>query len=82
MVENLLTQLELKLGAEAAGIESITIQNEQINLGYPEGKALPQPWEFDLKVRFGESSVWVPLDLMAKDWLKRLLTILEGLTAF
>jgi len=80
-VENLLSQLEIKLLAEVAGLEGISIQNGQINLQYPEGKPLPQPWEFDIKPRFGESSVWIPLDLKSGDWVGNLLTILEGLTS-
>jgi transcription-repair coupling factor (superfamily II helicase) len=79
-VENLLSQLEIKLLAEVAGLEGISIQNGQINLQYPEGKPLPQPWEFDIKPRFGESSVWIPLDLKSEDWVGKLIAILEGLT--
>jgi transcription-repair coupling factor (superfamily II helicase) len=81
-VENLLTQLELKLLAESAGLESISVQNRQITLGYPEGKALPQPWEFEIKVRFGESTVWLPLDLKDKSWVERLKSLLQGLVAY
>ncbi len=80
-VENLLLQLEIKLLAESAGLEGVSVQNEQINLQYPEGKPLPQPWEFDSRVRFGESSVWIPLDLQRGDWIEELISILEGLTS-
>jgi transcription-repair coupling factor (superfamily II helicase) len=80
-VENLLLQLEIKLLAESAGLEGISIQNGQLNLQYPEGKPLPQPWEFDSRVRFGESSVWIPLDLKRDDWVGELILTLEGLTS-
>ncbi len=80
-VENLLIQLGIKLLAESAGLEGISILNEQLNLQYPEGKPLPQPWEFDSRVRFGESSVWIPLDLKRGDWIEELISILEGLTS-
>lgn len=80
-VENLLLQLGIKLLAESAGLEGISILNEQLNLQYPEGKPLPQPWEFDSRVRFGESSVWIPLDLKRGDWIEELISILEGLTS-
>jgi transcription-repair coupling factor (superfamily II helicase) len=80
-VENLLSQLEIKLLAEVAGLEGISIQNGQINLQYPEGKPLPQPWEFDKKPRYGETSVWIPLDLKGGEWVGSLLAILEGLTS-
>jgi transcription-repair coupling factor (superfamily II helicase) len=81
-VSNLLTQLELKLLAEKAGIEIISVQNKQITLGYPEGMALPQPWEFDVKVRFGEFTVWLPIDLTNGGWITELKRILEGLVAY
>ncbi len=81
-VQNLLIQLELKLLAESAGVESITVESGKINLGYPEGKALPQPWEFETKVRFGESSVWLALNLNDQEWVNKLLAVLVGLTAY
>ena len=81
-VENLLRQLGLKVLAEAAGVESIFIQYGVIALGYPEGKALPQPWEFDLKVRFGESTVWLPINTHQKGWLDALQRVLEGLAVY
>ncbi|MCJ7734799.1 MAG: hypothetical protein MUP11_09645, partial [Anaerolineales bacterium] len=82
IVENLLIQLDLKLMAEKAGVESIFVQYGKIALGYPEGKALPQPWEFDAKVRFGESTVWLPLNPRGEGWIQGLLRILTSLTAF
>ena len=80
-VENLFIQLEIKLLTEAAGIEGISIQSGQINLQYPEGKPLPQPWEFNLRIRFGESSIWIPLDLGNDGWLADLIEVLKGLSA-
>ena len=80
-VENLLLQLEIKLLAESAGLEGISFLNGQLNLQYPEGKPLPQLWEFDSRVRFGESSVWIPLDFKSSDWVGELISILEGLTS-
>ena len=81
-VKNLLVQLKLKLLAEKAGLESIFVQYGKITLGYPEGKALPQPWEFDLKVRFGDSSVWLPVTPQQEDWIEKLSAVLEGLLAY
>ena len=81
-VENFILQLELKLLAEKAGVESIFVQYSKITLGYPEGKALPQPWEFDLKVRYGESSIWLPLNTGDGDWAEKLKKVLEGLIAY
>jgi transcription-repair coupling factor (superfamily II helicase) len=81
-VENFLIQLELKLLAEQAGVESIFIQYGKLALGYPEGKALPQPWEFEMKVRFGESTVWLPFDPGQEGWLENLKGVLKGLVMF
>jgi transcription-repair coupling factor (superfamily II helicase) len=81
-VENFLQLLEIKLYAELAGIESVSVQAKQINLGYPEGKPLPQSWDFESRVRFGESSVWLPLDLNSDDWVSELISILKGLTTY
>lgn len=81
-VKNLLRQLELKLLAEQAGVESIFIQYGKLALGYPEGKALPQPWEFDMKVKFGESTVWLPFDPGQESWFENLKAVLKGLVMF
>ncbi|RLD01328.1 MAG: transcription-repair coupling factor, partial [Chloroflexota bacterium] len=81
-VENLLLQLELKLLAETAGLESIFTQYGKLTLGYPEGKALPQPWEFDMKVRFGDSSIWLPFDEKEEGWVQKLISVLEGLISY
>jgi len=81
IVLNLLNQLELKLLAEGAGVESVFLQYGKITFGYPEGKALPQPWEFPFKVRFGESQVWLPIDQHQEGWFTELLEVLKGLQA-
>ena len=81
-VENLLTQLELKMLAEKAGVESIFIQYGKITLGYPEGKALPQPWEFDMKVRFGDSTIWLPFSEEDEGWVQKLISVLQGLISY
>ena len=81
-VENLLTQLELKVLGEKAGIESIFVQYGKLTLGYPEGKPLPQPWEFDRPPRFGESSIWLPIKPGQENWLEDLRLTLEGLTTY
>jgi len=81
-VENLLLQLELKLMAEKAGIESVFIQYGKITLGYPEGKALPQPWEFDMKIRYGDSSIWLPFNDKEEGWVQKLRSVLEGLVSY
>jgi transcription-repair coupling factor (superfamily II helicase) len=79
---NFLHQLELKLLAEQAGVESIFIQYKMIALGYPEGKALPQPWEFDMKVKFGESTVWLPFNAEMEGWVEKLKEVLKSLGSY
>jgi transcription-repair coupling factor (superfamily II helicase) len=81
-VENFLVQLEIKLKAEQAGLESIFIQYGKITLGFPQGKALPQPWEFEYKVRYGESSIWLPFNEKDENWVKKLFSVLEGLISY
>ena len=81
-VANFLHQLELKLLAEQAGVESIFVQYGKLTLGFPEGKSLPQPWEFDLKVRFGESTVWLPFNPDRENWLEELKGVLKGLVMY
>jgi len=81
-VDNLLLQLELKLLAEKAGLESIFTQYGKITLGYPEGKALPQPWEFDMQVRFGDSSIWLPFNEREEGWIQKLISVLENLISY
>jgi transcription-repair coupling factor (superfamily II helicase) len=81
-VENLLHQLEIKMLAEQAGLESIFIQYNKLALGYPEGKALPQPWEFEMKVQFGESTIWLPFNPGQKGWIGKLKEILQGLVMY
>jgi hypothetical protein len=74
--------LEIKLFAELAGIENISVVAGQINLGYPEGKPLPQSWEFEDQVRFGESSVWLPINLNKEEWVENLIKVLKGLSSY
>jgi len=81
-VENLLLQLELKLLAETAGLESIFTQYGKLTLGYPEGKAPPQPWEFDMKVRYGDSSIWLPFNDKEEGWVQKLISVLENLISY
>ncbi len=81
-VINFLNQLELKLLAEQAGVESIFTQYGKLALGFPEGKALPQPWEFDLKVKYGESTIWLPFNASQEDWLGNLKDVLKGLVSY
>lgn len=79
-VDNLFLQLTLKILARKAGIESITQRRGQLVLNYPEGAALPQPWEVGYRTRYGESSLWLELNLKEPGWSDQLIELLEGLS--
>lgn len=78
-MENLFTQLHIKLLAEDVGVEMITIRNENITLQYPEDAPMPQPWEVGSGVRIGENTLWLDFNLDDEEWFTKLTAILEGL---
>ncbi|MFO8037684.1 MAG: transcription-repair coupling factor [Anaerolineales bacterium] len=78
-VENILLQLRIRLLAEEIGVETISIQNEQITLQYPEDHPLPQRWEVSSDVRLGESTVWLNFNLKDHDWFPKLVKVLREL---
>jgi len=80
-VLDLLYQMKVKLRGEAAGIESITINNNQVLLSYPalpngvKDRGLP---EIDPNVRAGKNAYWVNIaDLSKDEWKARLLNVLQ-----
>jgi len=80
-VQDLLYQMKVKLRGEAAGIESIGINNSQILLSYPalpngiKDRNLP---EIDPTVRAGKNGYWINIaDLSGDEWKNRLLTVLH-----
>ncbi len=69
--------MKVKLRGEAAGIESISISNNQVLLSYPalpngiKDRHLP---EIDPTVRAGKNGYWVNItDLSSDEWKARLL---------
>jgi len=80
-VLDLLFQMKVKLRGEAAGIEAISINNNQVLLSYPplpngvKDRGLP---EIDPIVRAGKNGYWVNIaDLSKDEWKARLLSILQ-----
>ena len=80
-VLDLLFQMKVKLRGEAAGIESVSINNNQILLSYPalpngiKDRKLP---EIDPSVRVGKNGYWVNIaDLSKDEWEARLLNVLQ-----
>jgi len=79
-VHNLFVQLRIKLLAENAGLEVITVQNQRITLQYPEDHAMPQPWMVGPDVRIGENTLWLDFNLEHEGWLDKLTNVLKKLS--
>lgn len=78
-IENLFFQLQIKILAGKIGLESVSLQNDQLVLTYPEEAPLPQRWELDPGVRIGESSLWLNFNLEHPGWRERLIKVMESL---
>jgi transcription-repair coupling factor (superfamily II helicase) len=77
-VRNLFLQLRIKLLAENAGLASVTAENGQFALRYPEGEipaSLPDLGEL---VRVGKTALWMPY-IYLPDWPEQLIKVLERL---
>ena len=78
-LRNLILQLEMKLLAHRAGIESISVEGNQVLLQLtadPEERDLPALGE---DVRESKRGLWLPRH---DNWMKRLSEVLQALTAF
>lgn len=64
-VTNLFLQLKIKLMAEKAGLASITVENGQFVLRFPEGDIPESLPDFEPQVRVGKTALWIPL---GDDW--------------
>lgn len=78
-IENLFTQVRIKLKAEACGLSSVAMDGTFIVLKYPplpsEMKQRNLP-ELGLPVRKGKNAYWIPMD-KEKIWLKLLDSALD-----
>jgi transcription-repair coupling factor (superfamily II helicase) len=78
-VSNLFLQLRVRLMAENAGLASITVENGQFVLRFPEGEIPERLPDFGSQVRVGKTALWIPL---GNDWSDVLLGTLERLQNF
>ncbi len=81
MVENLIYQMRVKLRADAAGLQSVSAENNQLVLRYPAlSESLSQRVLSDLGpgVRGGKNAYWCSF-LREEGWRERLLEVLSRL---
>ncbi len=79
-VRNLLFQLKIKLLADQAGLASISAENGQFSLRFPnEEPPYPLPG-LNSTVRVGKTALWMAYNA-APDWEERLVEVLEQLIA-
>jgi transcription-repair coupling factor (superfamily II helicase) len=77
-VENLFMQFKVKVLAEKAGLASITVENSQFALRFPDGEIPVNLPPLNSRLRLGKTALWVPFSAES-DWLNTLLEILEML---
>jgi transcription-repair coupling factor (superfamily II helicase) len=77
-VRNLLYQLKARLLAEKTGISSITSENGQIVLRYPDGVLPASLPDLGPYIRSGKTALWLPYTQLT-DWPAILLDILQRL---
>ena len=75
-VTSLFLQLKIKLMAEQAGLASITVENSQFVLRYPEGDIPESLPDFEPQVRVGKTALWIPV---SDDWPEVLIDTLQRL---
>jgi transcription-repair coupling factor (superfamily II helicase) len=78
-LRNLILQLEMKLAAHRAGVESIGVEGNQVLLqlsGDPEERGLPA---LGADVRESKRGLWLPRQ---NDWIRRLSEVLQTLAEF
>ncbi len=80
IVRNLIYQLKLKLLADQAGLASISSENSQVVLRFPEGELPERLPELGQSVRQGKTALWIPMNTQP-DWPARLYEVVERLAA-
>jgi transcription-repair coupling factor (superfamily II helicase) len=76
-VQNLFYQLKVKILAEKAGLNSVTVESGQIALRFPEGVAPPEMTDLP-GVRAGKVALWMAYSGV-EDWQERLAALLTRL---
>ncbi|MGW8251817.1 MAG: TRCF domain-containing protein, partial [Anaerolineales bacterium] len=79
-VQSLLFQLKVKLLAEQAGLASVSSENGQLVLRFPDGDAPPDLPPLGAEVRAGKTALWIPYHTLS-DWRSYLLDTLAKLNA-
>jgi len=79
-IHNLLYQMKIKLYAIRAGLSSISSENGQLVLRYPEWQIPERLPPLDQAVRVGKTALWIAYQKMP-DWRQSLLRILLQLSA-
>jgi len=77
-VSNLLYQIKVKLLAEWAGLASISSENGQLALRYPDDEIPPSLPDLGAYVRVGRTALWMPHASLA-NWREELLVVLHKL---
>lgn len=75
-VQNLFFQLKIKLLAEKAGLASVSSENDQLVLRFPDGEVPPDLPSLGSGVRIGKTALWIPYHTLS-DWRNFLVEILE-----
>jgi transcription-repair coupling factor (superfamily II helicase) len=75
---NLFLQLKLKLIAQQAGLASITLENAQFALRFPDAIIPDDLPPLDGRVRVGKTALWIPYSGNS-DWQQILMDTLERL---
>ena len=81
-VEALFYQIRVKNRAEAAGLASVNLENDQIVLRYPplpEGAAPRSMAAIGARARAGKNAYWLPYTSQLEDWQARLMDALATL---
>jgi len=79
-VLNLFFQLRLKILAQKAGLSSISLENGQLALKYPENSQVPEYLPpLNPLVRIGKTTLWLPISNLP-DWQEVLVEVLTSLS--
>jgi transcription-repair coupling factor (superfamily II helicase) len=77
-VSNLLFQLKVKLLAEKAGLASVSAENGQLVLRFPDGTVPDTLPDLSSTVRIGKTALWMPYGSLP-DWQDTLAEVLKKL---
>ncbi len=75
-VRNLLFQLKIKLLAEMANIISVSVENNQLVLRFPNQQLPPELPELGHRVRIGKTALWIPYK-STPNWQDELVEIFQ-----